>query len=278
MKLKEIFYGLGLKPATREYTFDIKKFNLEKEGEIDFAVWRHPSEKPKNFTQAGVDALRSFLSKGDFAVDIGAHTGDSTLPIALAVGPTGGVLALEPNPHVYKVLLANTGLNKTKSQIYPLMFAAMPEDGEYEFEYSDSGFCNGGLHKDISTWKHAHFFRLRVQGRNLVAYIKRELPGIFSKIRYVKIDTEGFDPDVAESILELLEKNRPFIKTEIYKHLPAERRITYYRRLRSLGYTVHRWQNDEDYCGQILSDKDMTRWIHFDVFAVPERSAASEST
>ncbi|MDE2461182.1 MAG: FkbM family methyltransferase, partial [Gammaproteobacteria bacterium] len=124
MKLKEVFFGLGLKPRAREYGFDIQRFVLEKDGEIEYAAWRHPKEKPKHFYQAQVDAIRGFLSAGDYALDIGAHTGDSTLPIALAVGASGGVLALEPNPHVYKILAANAGLNKHKTNIQPLMFAA----------------------------------------------------------------------------------------------------------------------------------------------------------
>ena len=34
---------------------------------------------------------------------IGAHIGDTTLPIALAAGKKGFVLALEPNPYVFHV-------------------------------------------------------------------------------------------------------------------------------------------------------------------------------
>ncbi len=269
MKLKEALFGLGLKPGIREFDYDVQSFWLEKEGEIEFAVWRHPAEKPKIFTQAGVDAIRRFLSAGDYAIDIGAHTGDSVLPIALAAGPEGGVLAIEPNPYAYKILLANSALNRTKTNIRPLMFAATAEDGEYQFEYSDSGFCNGGLHKEIAQWKHAHFFKLNVQGRNLVSYIKADSLNIWPKIRYVKIDTEGYDPDVFASIQELVVSNRPYIKTEIYKHLSGERRISYYRELSKYGYRIHRWESDEDYFGQILTDRDMMRWEHFDVFAVP---------
>jgi FkbM family methyltransferase len=269
MKIKEFFYGLGIRPAAKEFGFDIQRFKLAREGEIEYAVWRHPAEKPKDFTQASVDALRGFLSAGDFVLDIGAHTGDSTLPIALAVGPSGGVIALEPNPHVYKVLVANAGLNRQKTNIHPHMFAAMPEDGEVEFEYSDSGFCNGGLHKDISHWRHAHFFKLKVQGRNLVAFLEREYPDVVSRIRYIKIDAEGYDPDVALSLRGLLEKNRPFMKTEIYKHLPTERRAAYFRNLHDLGYRLYKWQSDEDYQGRLLSEKDVDNWRHYDIFAIP---------
>lgn len=270
MKLREFFYGIGVKPPAREFEYDVQRFQLAREGEIQFAAWRHPAEKPKEFAQAHVDALREFLSPGDFAIDIGAHTGDSTLPIALAVGPAGGVIALEPNPYVFKVLSANAALNRGKMNIYPFMFAATADDGRMIFEYSDSGFCNGGKHKNISAWRHAHFFKLTVQGRNLEKFLKQEHPDLFSRIRYIKIDTEGYDPDVIQSIPGLLLRNRPFIKTEIYKHLSTERRRSYFRDLRDLGYRLYKWESDENYYGKVISENNVADWRHYDIFAVPE--------
>jgi len=39
---------------------------------------------------------RAALRPGDIAVDIGAHEGRHTLPMARAVGPSGSVFAFEP--------------------------------------------------------------------------------------------------------------------------------------------------------------------------------------
>ncbi|HEX5340342.1 MAG TPA: FkbM family methyltransferase [Gammaproteobacteria bacterium] len=270
MKLKEFLFGLGFRPPAREFAHEIHRFNLTREGEIEFAAWRHPAEKTKDFNQKNVDALREFLAAGDYALDIGAHSGDTALPIALAVGPAGGVIALEPNPYVFKILVVNAGLNNNKTNILPFMFAATATDGAIDFEYSDSGFCNGGLHKGISPWRHAHFFKLRVQGRNLMTFLKREYPNIMPRIRYVKIDAEGYDPDVTHSISELLVSNRPFIKTEIYKHLPTERRVAYFNELHAHGYRLHKWESDGNYRGQVLTKDDVDNWRHYDVFAVPE--------
>src|SRR5215212_8498167 len=140
MKLREIFYGLGLKPRPEEYPFAIESFTLPQEGEIQLARWKHPKEAMKSFSQTGVNAIRRFLGEGDVAIDIGAHTGDTALPLALSVGRSGCVFALEPNPYAFKILQANSTLNREKTRIVPLMFAATQEDGEYEFEYSDAGF------------------------------------------------------------------------------------------------------------------------------------------
>jgi len=279
VKLKEIFYGLGLRPKLREYPFDISTFTLPRDGEIDFARWRHPSASRRErsgggfkLTQPIVDTLRSFLNPGDVAIDIGAHTGDSSIPIALAVGAKGAVFALEPNLYAYKVLLANSALNRTKTNIFPLNIAATPDDGSFEFEYSDPGFCNGGFHAGIDQWKHAHFFKLKVTGRNVSKFLSTNFPEEAKRVRYIKIDTEGFDRAVASSLREVLVQQRPYLKTEMYKHTPEGERRGYYRDLRDLGYSLYKVESEEeDYRSKPLHEADIMKWSHYDVFAVPER-------
>jgi FkbM family methyltransferase len=254
----------------REYSHEVISIVLPHDGEIRFARWLHPGEKPKSVSQDAVDALRAFLQPGDVAIDIGAHTGDSTMPIALAAGVTGRVFALEPNPYVFKVLQINAGLNPARTRITPLMFAAMPSDGEFEFTYTDAGYCNGGYHQ-ASRWKHGHFTPLRVTGRNLLDYLRREAPADLARVRYLKVDTEGFDRTVVTSLTDLLTAARPYLKSEIYKHLPSGERIDYLKELRRLGYRIFKCE-ETDYRSQELSAADLSRWKHFDIFGVPEES------
>lgn len=270
MRLKSLLHGLGIKPRPREFPFDVDAIVLPREGEVRLARWRHPAERRTQLTQGAVDALRAFLREGDVAIDVGAHTGDTAVPMALAVGPRGAVLALEPNPYVFKVLAANAQLNRDKTNILPLMFAATPEDGDYDFEYSDAGFCNGGRHQGIGRWTHGHFFTLRVVGRNLLRHLERERPEELTRVRYVKIDTEGFDRHVAASLRPFLAATRPYLRSEIYRHLARQERVAYYRELRELGYRVHRFEGDEHYLGVELTEDALMRWPHYDIFVVPE--------
>ncbi len=272
MKFKELFYGIGLKPPVRNYPIRIETFSLPEDGEIQYAQWCHPSavRRPTRITQSMVNELRTFLQPGDMAIDIGAHCGDTSIPLGLAVGPTGCVLALEPNPYAFHVLLANAGLNRKKTNIHAGMFAATADDGEYVFGYSDAGFCNGGLHPGIARWRHAHFFELRVQGRNLSRYLAESYSSDLPVLRYIKTDTEGADAEVMRSLEGLIQKYRPFVRTEIYKHTPESERVQYLRYLRGLGYALHYVESEENFRGDIISDSDVMRWSHFDVFAVPE--------
>lgn len=278
VKLKEVFFGLGIRPAVQEYTFDLEQVHLETDGDVDVAIWRHPSVLKRHepgrgcsLTQAAVDAVRQFLRPGDVAIDIGAHTGDSTLPIALTVGRAGVVLALEPNVYAYKVLLANAGLNRARTNIIPLNVAATPDDGPVDFEYSDPGFCNGGKHNGVGAWTHAHFFRQCVAGRNLPRLLATAFPEEATRIRYIKIDAEGYDRTIAASMHDLLAEQHPFLKTEIYKHLPREERVGYYRDLRDLGYELFRIEGDDaDYRSRRVAECELMNWSHFDMFASPE--------
>ncbi|MEM7445081.1 MAG: FkbM family methyltransferase [Pseudomonadota bacterium] len=269
MKAKELFYAVGLKPRPREYGYDIVPMDLPKYGRVDYAMWRHPKAELPHYKDEEIDRLRAFLNPGDVAIDIGAHSGDTTIPMGLAVGREGLVLALEPNPHVFKILLANVALNVSSTRIIPVMAAASDKDADVVFNYSDPGYCNGGYHKDVPARKHAHFFKMPVHCINLERYIARHHPEVDGRIRYVKIDTEGHDFTVARAIQGLLEANRPYLSLEINRHTDMDHRRRFYRYLTDLGYRVHDHGERSDYQGELLTEDKMGDRIHFDIFAVP---------
>ena len=278
MKPKDILSLLGIRPAARTYGSAVRTFDLPKDGRVEYAQWLHPRETEKAIRQDAVDAMRGFIRPGDVAIDIGAHTGDSTLPIALAAGPTGCVLALEPNRFVYPVLARNAALNTEKARIVPLMFAATPEDGTVEFEYSDAGFCNGGRHEGISRWRHAHAFRLAVEGRNLDRYLRAHHAELLPRLRYIKVDAEGFDLTILGTLDRLIAERRPFIKAEVYKHTGRERRECLFDFLAAHGYAVHHFDGEARYRGERLERSDVMRWAHYDVFCDPGTEAPRAGT
>ena len=269
MKVKELPYFFGLRPGPKTYAHKVKCFELATDGTIEYAQWLHPRETEKEITQQSVDDLRKFLLPGDVAIDIGAHTGDSTVPIALAVGKTGCVLALEPNRYVFPVLKKNAELNVEKTNIIPLMFAATPEDAEMEFQYSDSGYCNGGRFEGMRKWQHGYAFKLTVRGRNLHSFLKETYPQLLPRIRYIKIDTEGYESVVLQSLSDLILQCKPFMKVEVYRKLDDRQRRALYRFITGYGYVVHKIADDGGYCGEIVREQDLSKWRHFDIFCVP---------
>jgi FkbM family methyltransferase len=269
MKPKELFYLLGFKPEPQVFGYEIKNFELSREGKIQYAQWLHPHENQKTIASESVEELRTFLSAGDVAIDIGAHTGDSTIPIALSVGKTGTVLALEPNPYVFSVLNKNAELNSDKAHIIPLMLAATPNDGEYKFEYSDSGFCNGGLHEGVSKWVHGHAFKLKVKGINLVGYLRKNFADLIPRLKFIKVDAEGYDLTILESISELIVEQKPFLKVEVFKRTNREQRERLYDFVIQHGFQIYRVVNDANYRGELIDRQNLMNWRHYDIFCVP---------
>jgi FkbM family methyltransferase len=270
LKLKHVPYLLGRKPVPQKYGYKTLSFDLPVDGAIQYAQWQHPRSYHKPILQETVDALRTFLSPGDVAIDIGAHAGDFTVPIALAVGREGCVLAFEPNPYVFPVLEANSQLNLDKTHIVPMMYAATPSDGEIEFEYSDSGFCNGGRHEGMSKLLHGHVFRLAVQGRNLEILLREKFSDLLPRLRYLKVDAEGYDLIVLRSLENLIKQYKPYINAEVFKWAKHEMRVDLFRFLAGHGYKIHRVADDSNYRGELLTEADLMRWRHYDVFCIPQ--------
>ena len=253
----------------------VEALDLPEEGRLEVARWSHPGAyriAPAQ-VQAAVDQLRRFLRAGDVAIDIGAHAGDTTIPIALAVGPAGTVLAFEPNPYVFPVLQRNASLNPGKTNIMPLMCAAMRADGQYEFQYGEEGYCNGGYHEGMSKWLHGSAFKVRVAGRNVQDFLTRSHPDLIARLRFIKVDTEGFDLAVLETLEELIRKQRPFLQVEMFslRKSSPEYRVKLFEFLVEHEYEVHRMESAANFLGDLVTRENLMRWNVYDVFCVPAR-------
>jgi FkbM family methyltransferase len=63
------------------------------------------------FAEDENELLLNFVGPGQTAVDVGANIGTVAVPLARKVGPTGAVLAIEPQRRVFTLLCANLALN-----------------------------------------------------------------------------------------------------------------------------------------------------------------------
>jgi FkbM family methyltransferase len=268
MKFREIFYILGLRPRTKTHGYRIAHIELPDDGAVDYAHWLYHAEGETAVSAAELVDLRRFLREGDLAIDIGAHIGDTALPIALACGASGLVLAFEPNPHVFDVLCATSKLNTAKTHIVPLPYAVTEKAGRFVFHYSDASYANGGQFSGVSIWRHGHSFPLDVEGRPLQLLLS-DYAKWLPRLRYIKIDVEGNELSLLHTIEDVIAAYRPHLRLEVYKLSPAEQRIEMFRFISGHGYTIHRVE-DETLFGERLDEHDATRWQHFDIFAVPQ--------
>lgn len=269
MPFDRLLHLLGVKPKPVVYPHRTAEIRLPKDGDIEYVQWLHPLEKPRAITQEAVDACRTFLRPGDVAVDIGAHTGIATIPIALAVGARGVVLAFEPNPYVFPILEQNAARNRDRTNILPFCFAAAPEDGLMVFEYTDPGFHSGGRHDGVSRLRHGHAFQLEVQGVRLEPYLRARHADLVPRIRYIKVSAAGYVLPLLRSIRDLVAMLKPYVRVEFYPHQDPERRALIFEFFERMSYRMYRMVGENGYRGEPLTRVDVEKHGSFDGFAVP---------
>jgi FkbM family methyltransferase len=187
-----------------EYPTRIDEFDLGKWGHCRFAQWLHPNEGKKEFTEKQIDWLAQFISPGDSCVDIGAYNGDTALPMAIAAGANGEVVAYEPNKVTYLLLYENSKLNPQFAPILCRNKAIGMKKGKEIFKY-DRTRMNGGR---------------MVEGEDVSVTVERlDVFKFKNRLAYVKIDTEGQDSELFAGYIGLFRENKSIIQCERYPHL-----------------------------------------------------------
>lgn len=169
------------------------------------------------------------LSNGQVFVDIGAYVGYYSIYASKKVGKNGTVIAIEPHPKNFKMLLINTrGLNN----VIPINTAIWSEDTTAKL-YLGQGMA---LHSLVYASEGGY---IKVKALMLDSLI-RELN--IPRVDVVKIDTEGAELEVlkgARSTLKFLKS----LLIEIHGKNPeefkkAEKTIAEF--LRSYGFSVEK--------------------------------------
>ena len=168
--------------------------------------------------------MRAHFGPGDVVLDIGACIGHHTVPYAHIVGPSGHVFSFEPFPLTYECLMHNTrGLSQVSTHNCALgdVEAELPMHREANLgaAYLDPGGSGP-----------------RVPVRALDSFMY----GI-PRVKFVKIDTEGWELFVLRGGQRLFMRDRPTIMWEVQAN--GARKAPYARRevfdlLRSWGYEV----------------------------------------
>jgi FkbM family methyltransferase len=260
------------KRTFQEYGYSVKEFFIDTIGTVKYAQWLHPMEGSKEVTSSNIGFYKTLIHSGATIVDIGAHTGDTTVPMALACGKQGMVIALEPNPYVYKILEANSALNTEFTNIIPLGFAATQKEGDFVFHYSDASFCNGGFLTQLKNQKHNHSYTLTVKGKNLQDYLFNNFKDRLPRLELLKVDAEGYDKEILKTLAKIITTYKPTIMAECYKKLTAEERLELFDVINNYGYELFYLENFEESAKRVKIERsNMNDRKHFEILALPTR-------
>jgi FkbM family methyltransferase len=268
--LRQSFARKKARRVFSKYPYDVTSFQLAHEGSVQFANWKNPLIGLKVITQSEVNFARQFAPMGSFCIDIGANIGDTTVPMALAVGKDGLTLGFDPNPMVFEILEANAKLNPEKTNIIPVPYAVMEEEGEFYYASSEASFGNGGLSSSEAN-PHGKFrLEHKVKSVNLEKYLNDHYADWLPKLSLIKVDVEGFDKDVIRSIKALIGRYKPVLIAECFDKATLDEREELYNIVADQGYDLYYFADFDENAEVIkLSVSDMNRWKNFNFYAIP---------
>ena len=150
--------------------------------------------------------MTRYLSLGDVAVDVGANLGTTVLPLAHAVGPTGKVIAFEPQPLMAHCLQTSLTLNEIfHAQVTT---AAVAERSGWA-RIPTPGVAQGGNYGSM---------RLSDVGLQVpvISLDDLDLPNL----KLLKIDVEGLEWAVIQGAHKQLMQHKPILYLEA-KRIPG---------------------------------------------------------
>jgi FkbM family methyltransferase len=183
------------------------------------------------YEQGTMHVIAACMRPGDAFVDAGASVGQMAFHAARFVGPTGHVLAFEPAPERYEDLVDGIAINAL-ANVTPIAAGLADEPGELRLYLKGSPSMADQQRRADTIAVPVHRLDDVLEARAI------------SKVRFVKIDVEGLEPEVLIGASRVLRSPEPPIicyEHGIYRHsTPVAEILPAGYRLYQLAGTAHR--------------------------------------
>ena len=156
-------------------------------------------------TRNEVALLQNFVKTGDLIYDVGAHIGTFAIPLALAAGDNGQVIAIEADAESFALLRQNLVSLGLQSRVTPRLGIAGGRDIPYR-------------RARVASHTSATYFVPDPEGTLIPAIALDDLADRSSRPRRVamiKIDVEGMELAVLRSAAKTIARDRPVLYVEI---------------------------------------------------------------
>lgn len=175
-----------------------------------------------------------FVKPNSIVLDIGANIGHFSLKLAKLIFPNLQgieIHAFEPNPWVFEILRDNQELNKAFNlHLHPLAIGSSNREADFSFGKRNSGAGRFTLNENPN---------VKVNVVSLDYFCETFLPG--KRISFIKIDVEGFEPEVFMGGWQVIKTHKPVLFFELSPHWYKSRKIDFHLvldNLRIIGYNL----------------------------------------
>jgi len=178
------------------------------------------------YSEDEVVLFKTLCSSGDTVIEVGSNLGAHTLPLSKIVGPSGVVIAFEPQRIVFQNLCTNISLNSLEN-VYCFQKAAASKKGTLflpSINYQAEGNFGG--------------VTLQEEGVEEVEVVKLDKFIEVDTLKLLKIDAEGMELEVLKGSKKLIKKFKPYMFVENDRFDKHKKLVSY---IDSLGYDMY-WQ------------------------------------
>ena len=207
-------------------------------------------ERYGEFSEGEVEMFRTIVGPGHKVIEVGANIGSHTVFLARQVGPTGQVIAFEPQRIVFQTLCANIALNSFRNVLaYPMAVADEP------------GFVKI---PELDPTREINFGGLSIEGHQQGCTTRQVTLDQLNEpdVKLIKIDVEGMELKVLKGAGETIKRCRPLLYLENDR---AEKAAELISHLRGLNYDLYEhlpplfspgnfYRNTENIFGEIVSE------------------------
>lgn len=169
-------------------------------GEILYhAFWEKMFDEDKN-------KIKNFIHKGDTILDVGGNLGFFVLILTDLINDSGKIYSFEPSNRLNKKLASTIRINNIKN-VEIVDLALGEEEGISSLYYNPK---QSGL-SSIVTHSEKDYLIEEIKITTIDKFSKK----ISDRIAFIKIDTEGFEPQVLRGAKETIKKDKPIIYIEL---------------------------------------------------------------
>jgi len=182
--------------------------------------------EPMSSVQQYIDLLS--LKPGQIVIDAGAYCGLSTVVFANIVGKTGKVIAIEPDQGSFAALMKNIARQNVGDIVIPFEACLWNTDGSQFFDMEGN---LGSAVNDVLIGRSGNVKRVR----SITMQTLINESGV-KKVDALKIDIEGAEYTILDTIDDILAHHKPMIVMEPHKFNGKMRIDLLMEKLARMGY------------------------------------------
>lgn len=235
-------------------TLDLSQYGIEQT--CKWYDFEHPLHRMPPFEQVFRSYWNDYhyskwIRPGMTCVDIGAHIGDTALPMMVACQAT--VLAVEPNPHMLPFLQKNCEANQDLGR-FVIATEAVTDRFSDELLFGDhnNAMINGGIVDGSWDAETANIVKgmsggtLKIKGMPFIDLCEKYLTkDEIARIGFIKIDTEGHDIAIINNMQNFLSEHKPVLLTEWFFGYSQIDNEKLFAAIYNAGYVPHNPTNME---------------------------------